>query len=234
MCIIAYLPAGKTVTEKEIENMYGSNKDWFGISIRVEDKLIVQKWMIDLAGIKNILLWEMAVNNEVVAHFRLATDGTVNKLNCHPFILDEDIRKIQKSWGIKDSPVLHHNGIFSEFKTTFNSSHSDTVEFISKFFHKVSDMDQKVIEKFLGWNKLVLHSPEWVKIYNEKSGVWDGERWFSNNGFKTYSTYRAKPWSTWSYKGWWEDYDDGYYASSYKDTIRKAAKKAAPIETKIL
>lgn len=99
MCIIAIKPAGvKRPTKDQLEAMCTANPDGFGYMTWSKKKgLQVRKTMNE----EQFLKWVQKIpdTQPVVYHARIATHGSVNVRNCHPFLSDD------KQW------AFAHNGI---------------------------------------------------------------------------------------------------------------------------
>ncbi len=99
MCIIAIKPVGvKRPTKDQLEAMCTANPDGFGYMTWSKKKgLQVRKTMNE----EQFLKWVQKIpdTQPVVYHARIATHGSVNVRNCHPFLSDD------KQW------AFAHNGI---------------------------------------------------------------------------------------------------------------------------
>lgn len=120
-------------------------------------------------------------------HFRIATHGTVDTFNCHPFFINKNLTFI-------------HNGIISGIGT--DKLMSDTQLFNEKILKKLpKDFYKKeeyklLIEKFIVGSKLItLDINGDVAIFNESSGHWKDGVWFSNNSYSYAKTvYYMQKW----------------------------------------
>ncbi len=101
MCIIAIKPAGvKRPTKDQLEAMCTANPDGFGYMTWSKKKgLQVRKTM----DAEQFLKWVQKIpdTQPVVYHARIATHGSVNVRNCHPFLSDD------KQWAFAHNGILH-------------------------------------------------------------------------------------------------------------------------------
>lgn len=88
MCIlIAKKSNVRKMTEQEIRNSASNNPDGFGMAYVVGGHLFVHKTfeLNEIIDINN----RLPNDTPIIYHFRIATHGTVNKNNCHPFMGDD-------------------------------------------------------------------------------------------------------------------------------------------------
>jgi len=198
MCVIA-INKGSKITFQEFEDMWLLNRDGLGMMYLNAEKQIIIKKTIP----KNIIelnyfydqvycpVFSDVTNTEIIIHFRYATDGDINKQNCHPF-------KFSNKNG---HFALMHNGVMPSKYRNYSTSEkyvtSDTVNFIEDFL-KVGDFsfnekDQKQIIEEVGYNKLVILSPEKLQIINEHLFYNHRGNLFSNlNWFNRYHSFKAQ------------------------------------------
>lgn len=182
MCIAILAKAGVKVSDEELLASYKSNKDGCGFAYISMDYVGHRKIKIVKTMDYEIFLRKykraQANNPEspFLIHFRIATHGTVNKFNCHPFKVNKDV-------------VMMHNGIISGIPT--DVKRSDTQVFndlilkaLPKDFYKYEAYEY-LIEKFIGASKMVVLDINGnFTIYNEKSGHWKDGVWYSNYSYK--------------------------------------------------
>jgi predicted glutamine amidotransferase len=115
MCLIIEKPAGQEIKKWILESALEYNRDGFGIMHEGH----ARKWKsLGLSEICDAL--EPLIDIDVAVHFRMATDGRINKHNAHPFKLKN------KSW-------LMHNGVLSAYRTGKDDARSDTRRFVEEF-----------------------------------------------------------------------------------------------------
>ena len=123
-------------------------------------------------------------DNPIAVHFRTGTSGDMNVSNCHPFVVNEDM-------------MLMHNGVMSNMDAKIGDKNyglSDTRVFIEKVGKYLPDITtsgvlQEMLDEYIGWgNKLIVMNNEGeYYIANEMSGDWEGDVWYSNKSWKSYS-----------------------------------------------
>lgn len=191
MCIAIFAKPGVKVSDEELFTSYKANKDGCGFAYISTDYLGYKKIKIVKTMSYEVFLRKyhraQANNPEspFVIHFRIATHGTVDTFNCHPF-------KINKN------TVMMHNGIIPGLP--IDGKRSDTQMFndlilkdLPKDFYKFYSYEL-LIEKFIGASKLVVMDIEGnFTIYNEKAGHWKDDVWYSNTSYKSYVSYASKP-----------------------------------------
>ena len=74
---------------------------------------------------------------DLVVHFRLATHGTVNPGNCHPFPVTGNLKRMQEV-DLAVSSALAHNGVLHKFAPPKSLNISDTMYFIYKNHKNIS------------------------------------------------------------------------------------------------
>lgn len=203
MCLIIANPGCKPVPEKHITSAHFTNDDGFGIMWAENDQLKIIRGMFNIETIKVLFARAERKGLPYVAHFRMATHGTKDGNNCHPFRVSEDFGGIG----------MVHNGVLSgsEWRTTGKSDTALLVDRLSKHIadSEISPWDlfekqtPPVLERYgssIGSDKLVFMCGSGaINIVNEKYGDWLEEVWYSN-------TYSIQDWGS-SY-GWGDDDDE--------------------------
>lgn len=191
MCIAILTLPYKELTDAALKNSASNNPDGFGFSYVRQDlcgvrKLIVKKTM-DYDTFYRQYKRAFFHNPESVflIHFRIATHGTVDKFNCHPFYVD------------KETSIIH-NGVISGIG--FDKDRSDTQLFNDKVLKNLGKGWQKspaiklLLEKFLVGSKLItLNVDNEYQIFNEEAGHWKEGVWYSNHSYSynRVTTYRT-------------------------------------------
>lgn len=190
---------------EDIEMACANNPDGFGFAIRIDDKIITSRGLNATKVIdKFFAIKEKYPDSDAMFHARLATHGTINDQNCHPFRVAGDRRL-----------VLGHNGILP-MQVPANGNRSDTRIFAEDILPAMgieildSYSDRTALEDWLGTNKMVIMSthPALKKDYyilNEHHGVDDNGVWYSNCSYRPY-IYKPAP-----------KYDSKYVLNSPKD-----------------
>jgi hypothetical protein len=210
-----YKPPGEVVSLDVLKDCWDGNKDGAGLMFAEDGQLKIAKGFMKWKSFKKYMKKfddDRFKRVPMAFHFRIATHGSVNPQNCHPFKVHDDL------W-------FAHNGIISSVDVPKDEDISDTEAFArqylaalhlnldgglrishlasEKYYGKTPIND--LIGKFIGGSKLVfMDGSGQVAIVNELQGVWDKEIWFSNRTYKrvkTYSTYK-NGYSGYSGGGW--------------------------------
>lgn len=186
MCIAIYDPSNKPMSEETWNRCFTSNPDGCGIAYKHPEKgiQIIKSMTNDLYNTYK----EIATNHPVLVHFRIATHGSKNLCNCHPFYTS-------------NGDAIIHNGIITGYGDE-KRDRSDTRDFIKTIIDQLpkkwynNTAICSLIEGGIGYSKMVVMTKEGkVKILNESSGSWDDGKWWSNNSYKayTYTNYTYQP-----------------------------------------
>jgi len=188
VCLLCFSPAGTVPNRADIETACANNPDGFGFAIRINDTILTSRGLDATKVIDKFFALKTAYpNSEALFHARLATHGTINNENCHPFRVQGDKRL-----------VLAHNGILP-MSIPADGSRSDTRIFADDILPAMgigvldSYSGRLALEDWLGTNKIVILSthPELKKSYyilNEQEGVDDNGVWYSNCSYRPYTT----------------------------------------------
>lgn len=181
MCIAILAPAGIIVSDDKLRNSYENNSDGMGFAYISTDYVEVKRLKIVKTMDYDTFLrkYKRAVLNNpespFLIHFRIATHGTVDKFNCHPFKINKRMAFI-------------HNGVISGIGV--DKVKSDTQVFNDNFLKtlpkgwETNKACKILIEKFIFNSKIVtLNIDGTTEIYNESSGHWKDGCWFSNNSY---------------------------------------------------
>lgn len=208
MCIAIYKPAGKVIDRDTLHRCYLKNKDGCGFAYFKTDgtpegrELVIVKSM-NFQEFYEDYEFHSVLNSDrpFLIHFRIATHGTVNLFNCHPFKID-------------DSHVMIHNGIIHNIRNCPDKMRSDTQMFVDDILKELPSRWMvnlgitNLIEDYIGASKVVvLAADDTVTIYNEAKGEWAEDIWYSNSGYKEVKVYT------------WDKSD--YYGSRYSDSKPK-------------
>lgn len=189
MCIICIKKQGvKKPTDEQINNMADNNPDGFGMMWSDGKKLHWLKTM----DVKDILKQNKKITDDMPAvyHFRIATHGSVQKNNCHPFI-DKEM-----GLGFAHNGVLSikNEGDWTDSETAFRRIIIPNI----KSYGIGNELD-KAVDSIIGSSKFVLLNADKTLVhwgvYKEFNGLL-----FSN---ETYSYSRNCL------------YDDYCYANCY-------------------
>jgi hypothetical protein len=184
MCLAIYKPAGVTIPKQNLENGFNQNDDGAGMAWFEDGKVKILKGLFSFKR-----FYEEYIKRErfqMLIHFRWATHGTKNALNCHPFVFGNN------------RYALIHNGMLPI--KCMDKNLSDTGNFTKLVMEPMMAQGgaslkkpafRFLIEQAIGrGNKLAIMGPDGeVVIYNEEEGSWVGEEkgkkvWYSNDGYK--------------------------------------------------
>jgi predicted glutamine amidotransferase len=193
MCMIMFFPKGINYADrKELKKQSEFNPHGIGYMYvefnqdKPEEKtgnLIVKKFLSF-----DLFYKEFSVDFEThhskspfVVHFRLATQGTKDLTNCHPFYVNEKIGFV-------------HNGIIT--KSERDEKFSDTYIFNEKILKPIgnniytNEETKDLLLNYVGeYNKLVfLRNDGEVITFNENRGEWKKGIWFSNKSYSPINT----------------------------------------------
>lgn len=180
ICLIAYQPPGsEPLREEWLRNGWTANPHGGGFMFARDGKLVIRKGFYKFREFKEAydaaFLYHGA-ESPFIVHFRWATHGGHEVVNCHPHEL------------ANGDAGLVHNGILDQFQTSWNSKISDTVLFCRTVL-AMRPAEQLVDEAFNGLlaemigphNKFAIMDKDGnVSIVNADQGEWDGPYWFSN------------------------------------------------------
>ena len=113
MCLIVYKPRGiKLPPDKEIAEAMDTNSDGFGYMYLKDNYIHIVKGAMNPNEVE--LLFNQLPDDinqlPMVMHFRLATHGSVNPANCHPFPITTD-KGVLGLTELECKTAVAHNGI---------------------------------------------------------------------------------------------------------------------------
>lgn len=204
MCIAIVKKAGAVLTRDTLFNCYTNNRDGCGFAYINTDiygkrKIRIKKSMdFEIFYDKYSRAVEQNPNSTFLIHFRIATHGTVDEYNCHPF-------------QINDKQVFIHNGIIPQMDKDGPRDHrSDTRIFKDKILRKLprgwenNPAIKFMIESIIGFSKLaVLNVDNTFNIFKENSGHWKEDVWYSNTSYQPFVPVRTS-------------YNEAYFQKKYE------------------
>jgi len=211
MCIAIYKPANIVINKETLHRCFLKNKDGCGFAyFKSDGELIIEKSM-SFDKFYEDYEFHSVINSDrpFLIHFRIATHGTVDLFNCHPFQVD-------------NNHVMIHNGIIHNIRKCPDKLRSDTQMFVddvlkelpSNWMHNTGITN--LIEDYIGASKVVvLAADDEVTIYNEHKGEWADDVWYSNSGYKEYKPITHYSWSK----------DTDYYAGRYGEARKSSLHK---------
>lgn len=185
MCVIVLQPTGSYISKEVAQACWKTNPDGGGFAFFNDEGMHIQKYMtFDEFWPAFEQARSLHRERDFLLHFRIATHGTVDVTNVHPFPVD-------------DSTVLAHNGIISSVPD-YKDGRSDTRVFIDEVIPELPDRwfanayVRDMVGSWIGGSKFAILTPNSWHIVNEQKGVWDNGMWFSN-------MYHVKPKVTYSF-----------------------------------
>jgi hypothetical protein len=183
MCIAILNEPNKVIDYITLQNCWDNNRDGAGMLYIENGKLKVHKEMDSFKNFYDAYLKarENDMTKKIVLHFRISTHGKVNKTNCHPFLVNNDLGFV-------------HNGIISGLP--YSADYSDTFMFNKHILKKMPNGFLThsgivtMMEEFISYSKLIfLDAQNNSKIVNEEKGLWDDGNWYSNTTYKDLGYY---------------------------------------------
>jgi len=184
MCLLTFFPAGVMPDAAALLNGAYINDDGHGFAIVAGDDLIVQRGMdAELMVDAFDALRRLHPHGPALFHSRFSTHGERSIDNCHPFPVGGDSRT-----------VLAHNGVLPAVVQPAKSDpRSDTriaaEDFLPAFGSLRSRRTRRRFERWMTpHNKMVILTvdrrfKQRAYILNETEGTWDGDIWYSNDGY---------------------------------------------------
>ncbi len=230
MCLLTFMPNNIDLDYERARVSAKANPDGFGFAIHAGIAIIKDH---DMDFEKLWVRWSdlrKMYKGPAMFHFRIATHGSLNVDNCHPFDIGDNAKS-----------VLGHNGILP-LTMPINDNRSDTKLFAEIVLPhiggvKTLDDDEKLkeIAEWASGNKLVILTVDeetkhdWY-IVNEHLGHWKDDIWWSNSSYvrhypPAYVNYPSSPYVGKTYSGYGyrnddefdEDWAKGSYAARDKE-----------------
>lgn len=175
MCVIAYVPKEKNVSDGDLEKCYEKNSDSIGYMFAHGGKIHIRKFLDFDLFLDSYKKEKEKYVADFALHFRIKTSGKIDLENCHPFLVGSQF-------------ALMHNGVISGIG---NDTKSDTnifaTEILGPLIEKYSGLlEEPVFRTIVGsaigpYNKLVLMKNDGsAYIVHEKQGDWIDGVWYSN------------------------------------------------------
>lgn len=208
MCLLVSQPKTVSFTDSFLSDVYDKNSDGLGVMYAEDGKLHIYKCLP--ANAKDFIDFyrKHAANRGCMWHARMRTHGDVDKDNCHPYQVTDDI------W-------LAHNGILSTGNYADHTK-SDTWHFIKNVLRPALTaqpdlmLDKEWID-FMGdligsGNKFGLVRADGEScIINRRQGVEFMQSWLSNTYAWSPSRFGFQGQARW--KSSWEEEEWSYYDS---------------------
>lgn len=206
MCLAIYKPAATKPDWTAYQNGHSSNPHSWGFAALHNGHLLVVHGLGDYEEFRSA--FEPYSECQAIIHFRWATHGNTDLLNCHPFMVSNDLAMI-------------HNGII-DIECNVNKAMSDTWHFnelVLKPMHGRDpdfflhgDMRYTQQQAHSGSKFCFLRADGMHGIWNEKAGTWASDgHWYSNTG------YIATRYTSIGYYNW-RDMAPSYSRSTYSSS----------------
>lgn len=183
MCIAILSPKGTSITAQQFKNCWDNNNNGAGFMYNDSDnKLHVVKEMDSYDRIykKYTNLLSKFPDATFVLHFRISTHGVINKSNCHPFKVTNELGFV-------------HNGVIRAVDK--DERYSDTNVFNRQILRKIPGMGVEFMSnpaintlfgEFIAHSKLIfMNNFGETTITNEHKGDWEEDGiWYSNDSHK--------------------------------------------------
>lgn len=222
MCIIAIKPAGVAKpTAEQFKAMCDTNRNGFGYMTWSKERgLQVYKTMSEADYMKHVE--KIPDEQPVVYHMRIATHGSVQKKNCHPFV------DATKKWGFAHNGILsiHNEGDMTDSETFFKRI---AMPLIYAGIKPKSKPFDKMVDCIIGSSKFAFLNDEGMLFYygdfiKEKGLL------FSN------TSYKPRVFTAWnggsSLTGCSSRPYGGYYWGDYSRFAKYAQGKFEKVEPK--
>lgn len=178
MCLAVYKPSGTLPDWEAYAEGFRSNSHGAGFAVVDGGNLIIRKGFFTFDAFREALL--PFANLQAAVHFRLATHGNKDGDNCHPFV-------------VADGLSLIHNGIL-DIDCNQDKSKSDTWHYAKLILQPMAERDPDFFMRpevvFLGESAIrgskfvFLRADGEFSIWNEGSGHWRGDCWWSNSSYE--------------------------------------------------
>jgi predicted glutamine amidotransferase len=187
MCIAILSPKGKRLTKETLKICWENNYNGAGFSYNDDNnKMHVVKEMEDFEKFYNKYRKASLKypNSAFMLHFRISTHGVINRANCHPFKVNNQL-------------AFCHNGQIREVDK--HEKYSDTNMFNRQILRQIPNLTidmlkskgiNEMMGSFIGYSKLVfMDNFNNYAIVNEEKGHWNDGIWYSNDSYKEYKDY---------------------------------------------
>lgn len=102
---------GKKLPTKEIlRNCFTNNSDGAGFSFVQDNRIYISKGYVKFKPFFRAIKRHIGDDTSAILHFRIASVGEVSRENCHPFVIADNKKEINKTVNCTKKPVFAHNG----------------------------------------------------------------------------------------------------------------------------
>lgn len=182
MCVIVHVNAKKSIAKETLRDCFFTNRDGWGIMWAHNDKLHMVKDKTHFDDFYDI--WkDVPRDAERAIHFRIRTAGEINKANCHPFAINENIAMMHN--GMIDAVMLN-----DKMSDTYNFVENELKPIVSKWpdFMKAQAFS-KLMGDVTGHSKLLFMNNK-GDVLKIRENVWverNGIYFSNSNSFRTYN-----------------------------------------------
>lgn len=171
MCLIIHAGRKETIPDYVVTSAIQKNKDGWGVMWFEEGQMKVRR-SLKMNSLPKFL--KKIEKYERVIHLRMATHGTINQQNCHPFQVREGL-------------YFAHNGVMSEYGT-LKDDKSDTVVFNETIIKPMAELYtgedilgepwfRHTMEKFAGTSQRFAFMDSLGRVlrvgpWNQHKGIW--------------------------------------------------------------
>ena len=203
MCLLCIKKPQGVLLKREMREAFRCNSDGAGFMYVRDGKIIIDKGYFGFRSFYRAFRKAERENpdSHFMLHYRMATHGRKDALNCHPFEVNERVG-------------FGHNGVMSELG---NSLISDTADLCWSYFRKLP-MDfltkqkiKQIIERlaiYSGSKFAFLSADNTFHIANAESGHWSKDVWYSNYSYKLYGHVGVREWYGHGYRESWMEYTE--------------------------
>ena len=100
MCVVVYKPKNKEMpSEKTLLDCFLANPDGAGYMFQKDNKVKIKKGFMTFKAFYDSLVKDYAEtgkNTDYVLHFRISTQGGVNKPLCHPYPVSKNMDDLKQ------------------------------------------------------------------------------------------------------------------------------------------
>ena len=202
MCVIVYKPKGiEMPSQKDLIKCFNCNPDGAGYMLPINDKVVIRKGFMTFKEFKKDINKVVKDNHidptetPIVLHFRISTQGGVQKALCHPYPICDNYEQMRELASECDMGLAHngiisltsesnyYGGYYDKSKKTWvqgkkrELNYNDTMTFIKDYASLIIDNDMyfarnknkcKLLEKLIGFSKLaIMNKKGFVKLIGE-------------------------------------------------------------------
>lgn len=133
MCIAIIKKAGVQLpTEETLYNCFFNNPHGAGFAYSRNGCNYIRKGFMTFPAFMSALKRENIKESEAaLIHFRVASVGTIDQGNCHPFPAIQNFVNMRNVSTRTDKDVIVHNGTFFNFMGEKDEKYSDTMKFVN-------------------------------------------------------------------------------------------------------